>query len=111
MVKKIRFKVKHIGFRFVFVTDESEGTDCLSLTNGMEALVKNLSGKRGIIDDSTCLYYKDTDGRVDEVMHSEGKFVGFGAGFKNEEQFIQAYGITYFHPNCQTAEEVEYEGY
>ena len=111
MVKKIRFKVKHIGFRFAYVTDESEGTTCTSLTNGMEVLVKHLSGKRGIIDDSTSLYYKDTDGRVDEEMHSEGKFVGFRAGFKNEEQFIQAFGITNLHPNCKEADEVEYEGY
>lgn len=111
MKKMIKFKVKHIQFRMAYVTDESAGTTCTSLTNGMEALVKNLSGKRGIIDDSTSLYYKDTDGRVDEVMHSEGKFVGFGAGFKNEEQFIQAFGITNLHPNCKEADEVEYECY
>jgi hypothetical protein len=106
---KILYNIKYTGFMFVYVTDESLDTTATSLTNGIETLIKNLSGKRGIINEDTALYYRDTDGRVDEVLHDGKKFIGFGFGFPNEEVFFNIWNIDISREPIRANEEAPIE--
>lgn len=48
----------------------------LTITNGAEEVVKDLFN-RGYLPDNRRLFYYDSDGDLDELVHSNGTFVSF----------------------------------
>lgn len=53
----------------------------MTVTNAAESVVKDLFAKRKLSEGQMLLYY-DSDDNLDELVHEEGKFVGFRKGPK-----------------------------
>ena len=52
-----------------------------SVTNDAEYIVSYLFDKYGITD-KTRIFYKDSQGKIDEIRHAGRKLIGFLAGHK-----------------------------
>ena len=63
----------------VVIRDVGPWDRYLSVTNGAEGVVAELIGA-GILTDGQTLLYYDTEGDLDELVHKDGKFVGFAPG-------------------------------
>jgi hypothetical protein len=84
---KIGFELTKAVPGMTYVRDISPyAPELKSLTNGAETLVAYLT-TAGQINNGTRLFYKDTDGRVDEMQHIDGKFTGFHPGYRSETDF------------------------
>lgn len=53
----------------------------MTITNASEAVVKELYDKGHLVEGQMLLYY-DSDNNLDELVHKNGKFVGFRKGPK-----------------------------
>lgn len=70
---------------FLLIEDRATEFECMSVTNGAEEVVRNLT-ENGFLAGRR-LYYIDTTGRVDELLHENGEFKGFVAGYDSETEF------------------------
>lgn len=52
-----------------------------TITNAAEAVVKELYANSKLVEGQMLLYY-DSDNNLDELVHKDGKFVGFRKGPK-----------------------------
>jgi hypothetical protein len=62
---------------YIFISDI--GQNCRNVTNDAENVVKRLYLEYEITD-KTRIFYEDSYGRVDEILHSGETFKGFKAG-------------------------------
>ena len=53
----------------------------LSVTNGVELVIEALV-RHGVLNDTQQLFYYDTNGDLDEIVHKDGQFVRFAPGPK-----------------------------
>lgn len=49
-----------------------------TITNDAESVVARLAASGDL--ESRLLYYYDSDGQMDEILHEDGKFIGFAPG-------------------------------
>jgi len=70
--------LKHKRGRYIFVRDIGHGSG-RSVTNDAEHVIGQLYLEFGI-DDDTRIFFEDSMGNVDEILHSGRKFKGFKAG-------------------------------
>lgn len=91
MKTQIRVKFNQDGIVLI----EDACTDgYASVTNNAEAIVKYAVA---ISSPSARIFYIDSDGRIDELLHENKVFVGFGKnGFQSIESFMRAFGISPF---------------
>jgi len=54
-----------------------------SITNDVEAVVESLT-REGLLLDDRRLFYYDSDGQLDEIIHKDGYFVDFVPGPREE---------------------------
>ena len=73
----------------VLIRDLCEEFHCMSITNGAEQVIKKLD-EYGMLGNRQ-VFYIDTDGRVDELVHNEGKFCGFKFGYGNLGDFYDSH--------------------
>lgn len=69
--------LKHEPGKYIYIQDV--GYECRSVTNDAEWVIGQLFRWFGI-DAETRVFYDDSCGRTDELLHSGGKFKGFKAG-------------------------------
>jgi len=75
-----QFRVlKHERGKFIFIIDIGYKTR-RSVTNDAEYVIEQLYG-RGI-NDETRIFYKDSEKRIDEIIHAGIQFRGFAAGHR-----------------------------
>ncbi|MCL2380478.1 MAG: hypothetical protein FWC64_02660 [Treponema sp.] len=79
----MRAKIKlleHAQGRYIFVNDigHNQGR---SVTNDAEYTIALLYSDYSI-NDTTRIFYKDSQGRIDEILHCGKKFRGFSPGHK-----------------------------
>jgi hypothetical protein len=81
-IMKLRscFHIAKTTSQFIAIVDEDRG---LSVTNDAEAVVAHLIEHEGAT--AKRIFYRDTDGKWDELLHNDGKFVDF-APIKAEER-------------------------
>jgi hypothetical protein len=82
----MRAKVKvleHVQGKQIFVRDIGHGTG-RSVTNDADYVVGQLYLDFGITD-GTRIFYEDSSGAVDEILHSGRHFRGFKAGHEGVE--------------------------
>ena len=90
---KANFKIEESNNTYVLIRDLcSEQNPSMSITNDAESVVdflwhKNLLGKQ------TRIFYIDTEGRVDELLHHYRKFDGFKFGYISEQDFYDDFKI------------------
>ena len=75
--------------RFVIIPSESDAKKLTiqdvghlrgkSVTNDAEAVVESLT-REGLLPADRRLFYYDSDGQLDEIVHKDGAFVGFAPG-------------------------------
>ena len=68
--------------RMVIILDHSEDYPmaCKTITNAAEEVVEHLANNcYGEPLGERALYYRDTDGRFDQLLHSNGRFADFKA--------------------------------
>lgn len=70
----------------------------LSVTNGAELVIDELYGSN-LLDRNERVFYLDTDGKVDELLHINNEFLGFRTGFQSERDFFSMMGIGKGKPN------------
>ncbi len=69
----------------VCIKDLAEKYQCMSITNGVEEVVKELckatilNGKKfeNILTNEKRLFYYDTTGKLDEILFKDGEFIDF----------------------------------
>lgn len=71
---------------YVLLEDKAIVANSMSITNDAEAVVEDLIAK-GYVKPNTLIYYIDTDGRVDRLLHDGIKFTGFQFGFDSIHEF------------------------
>lgn len=84
----------HCAFAIAQTTDEyillvdlvnlEENAGCKSLTNDVEAVVPFINAIHVGGIGTRALYYRDSDGRFDEILTDNGHFAGFTAVLDNE---------------------------
>lgn len=71
-----RFTVNQVTDTAIYITDDCEQHQCMSVTNDAEQvtefLYKNFGDKQ--------IFYKDTEGYWDELVHDKGRFITFKPG-------------------------------
>ena len=81
---KAKFTVeKHESGVFIFIRDTGHNTG-RSVTNDAEYVIEQLYLEYGITDE-TRIFYEDSQGSIDEIVHSGKSFRGFEAGHKGVE--------------------------
>jgi hypothetical protein len=70
--------LKHERGKYIFIRDTGHNSG-RSVTNDAEYVVEQLYLDFGI-DDETRIFYEDSEGRIDEIVHNGVKFCGFKAG-------------------------------
>lgn len=70
---------------FIYIEDTCLYTQKMSVTNDAENVVADIHKKYSLIGRS--LYYLDTDGNVDILLHKDGVFTNFAPGYKNYVEF------------------------
>jgi len=68
------FKIIEENAEFIFLVDLNLGGR--SVTNDIENVVSDLADRIG----NRRLFYRDSTGRVDEVIHTNGTFIEFSSG-------------------------------
>ena len=69
--------VEYVHGEYIFIRDV--GKECRSVTNDAEWVVEQLIKDYGI-PAGVRIFYDDSDGRTDELLHDGSKFTGFKAG-------------------------------
>ena len=84
---KSNFNAEFSNDELILIRDRSALEQTMSVTNDAENLVEFLYEMKLLKKDME-LYYIDTSGRVDILKHDgNGKFTGYGLGFKDEDEF------------------------
>lgn len=89
---KSAFTIIYKTENYVLIEDnyndlEEHNLPCKTVTNDAHSVVSYLHYVK-ILSGKTRLYYIDTDGHVDELVHDvNGNFIRFERGFKNEAEF------------------------
>lgn len=69
---KASYSLLSISDTHIIIADNDES---ISITNNAESVVKELASNQGIRHKK--IYYRDTDGRFDELVTHDDVFVGF----------------------------------
>lgn len=80
------YSIKSRNDKAILIKDLAEYHRCMSITNGAEEVVRNLS-ENGVLGDRR-LFYIDTMGDTDELLHENGVFKGFQFGDKEEIRLL-----------------------
>jgi len=75
--------IRHERGKFIFIRDTGHKTG-RSVTNDAEYVIGRLYLECGI-DDDTRIFYEDSDGIIDEILHAGNRLKGFKAGHKGVE--------------------------
>jgi len=88
---KSKFSIQHVDDNTVLIKDLSnQYNKYISITNDAENVVEYLT-KAGILNKKRRLFYIDTEGDVDELVHDgNGTFIKFKTGFNNEDEFYRS---------------------
>jgi len=82
---KAQFMVlEYKSVAYIFIRDTGRDKCCRSVTNDAEYVVEQLYLEYGITDE-TRIFYEDSDGRIDELVHAGKVFTGFKAGHQGIE--------------------------
>jgi hypothetical protein len=74
-----KFDVVEETDKYTYIEDRYDGNPFIkSVTNDVENVVKYLYKHFNINDKR--LFYKDTDGKIDEILHENGEFIDFKLG-------------------------------
>ncbi len=69
------YQIVYFNDRYIHILDAGGGRR-MTITNDAEAVVAEVAslypGRR--------IFYTDTDGQIDELLHNAGKFAGFAPG-------------------------------
>ena len=82
---KSKFDVQLFNTNFILITDNSVLTNTISITNDAENVVEYLYKYYDI--GNKRIFYEDTWGRVDELLHDNEIFIDFKSGYNNIEEF------------------------
>ena len=77
-MSRCKYRIEQSAGRSVVIRDVGGERD-LSVTNDAEAVVEELF-LRGLLPEGRLIYYFDSDGRLDQIRHSGGVFIGFAPG-------------------------------
>ncbi|WKN44242.1 hypothetical protein [Tunicatimonas pelagia] len=79
------YQIAHITDHFVLIVDLDEGR---SVTTDAERVVADLySAIEGGLR-SRRIYYRDTEGRFDELRHQGGRFLGYAPCTNSQQDFL-----------------------
>jgi len=73
------FSVLQITDEYIYIVDDC-AKDSKSLTHDVENVLSYLTDMYKL--GNKRLFYRDTDGQIDEIVHENGKFIDFAPGFK-----------------------------
>ena len=65
---------------FIFILDNGPWDQHRTITNDAEFVVETLARDHALGDRR--LFYKDSEGQIDELLHTAGRFKGFSPGHK-----------------------------
>ena len=82
MFMRAQFTVLKQTDEYIYIKDVGE--NCRSVTNDAEYVIQQLFSGYGI-SEKTRVFYDDSCGETDELLHSGGKFTGFKAGHEGVE--------------------------
>ena len=69
--------IEFVPGEYIYIKDV--GVNCRSVTNDAENVVEKLF-KENSMSSMTRIFYKDSAGQIDELLHAYRKFIGFKAG-------------------------------
>jgi hypothetical protein len=64
---------------YIYIVDNSNVAGSKTITNDAEEVISYLFNV-GFLSCSQRVYYKDTNGCIDELLHFDGRFKGFKSG-------------------------------
>lgn len=82
---KSKFEVQLVGKNFILITDDAVKEQTMSVTNDAENVVEYLTEYHEL--GNKRIFYEDTDGMVDELVHEKSTFTGFKMGYHDLEEF------------------------
>jgi hypothetical protein len=81
------FHIKKETQDYIFIQDDySDDNPCPTVTNAVENVVECLSDKYNL--GTRRLYYQDTEGQIDELVHENGTFKCFSSGHEDAPELI-----------------------
>jgi hypothetical protein len=63
---------------YIFILGVGPWDKHLTVTNAAESVIETLA-KDHVLGDYR-VFYRDSEGQIDELLHTSGKFIGFKAG-------------------------------
>lgn len=84
------FIVLSVNEKYILIKDLYD-SNCptVTVTNDAENVVKFIIEYYKVKNEQ--IFYIDTNGRVDELLHDGSEFIGFKFGYNNLEEFVSKY--------------------
>lgn len=79
------FYIEIDRYGILLISDNCNKENTMSITNDAENVIKFLY-KNKILKNKR-LFYIDSEGRIDELLHKDGKFINFKSGFNDFYEF------------------------
>ena len=87
---RANFTVVEITDKYILIQDNcSNANPSMTITNDAEDVVEDLFEKN-LIGPFSLIFYIDTDGRVDELLHEYRRFIGFRSGYDTLQDFYDS---------------------
>ena len=84
---RAKYTLVEANDKYVLIEDcSSDQYPSMSITNDAESVVEDLFEKH-LVGQTTRIFYIDTDGRVDELLHAYRRFDGFQFGYDTLQDF------------------------
>lgn len=80
MTRPAEFKIVEITDDHLIVADVGHAYGCLTVTNDVNRVVSSLHHKTGFLPNDRRLFYYDSEGDLCEVLHTDGRFIGWRPG-------------------------------
>lgn len=92
----VRFVIERVEREYTLIRDVGHAEGRPTVTNRAEDVVAALAGMgMGVLPPGRRLFYYDSEGHLDEIVHNAGRFVGFNVLLPEE---VAHFGIEYFSP-------------
>jgi hypothetical protein len=88
MKRQAQYHIEKETKDYVFIQDDySDENMCPTVTNAAENVLKDLWDNHNL--GHRKIYYQDTEGQIDELVHEGDKFKGFFFGYENAPELVE----------------------
>lgn len=84
--RRAQYTIEKITDMFILIRDQ-DAPDCPSVTNDADRVVRDIHLNVAELSRRR-VFYQDSMGRIDELRHQKGRFIGFGPCTESQRRML-----------------------